>query len=83
MGKNPWIAALLNFLTYGGGYLYSGCRVKLGIGLLAVFLVMGGETILSPGGHFSNPFGTHMLSMSVLSLVLAYDAFSEASSNGG
>lgn len=75
MGKNPWIAAMLNFLTYGGGYLYSRIRMRLGAGLLLVFLVMSLETIISPGGHFSNPFGTHMFSMTVLSLALAYDVF--------
>ena len=66
---------MLNFLTYGGGYLYSGVNRRLGSGLLLVFIVMGIETVLSPGGHFANPLGTHMLSMTALSIVLAYDVF--------
>ncbi|MBI4174293.1 MAG: hypothetical protein HY517_01500 [Candidatus Aenigmarchaeota archaeon] len=39
--KNPWLAAVLNFLLYGLGYIYNGKRVGLGILLLVADLVMG------------------------------------------
>jgi hypothetical protein len=38
-GKSPWIAAFLNFVTWGGGYIYIRHRMVLGIGLLLVAIV--------------------------------------------
>jgi hypothetical protein len=38
MKKNPWLAAILNFLTFGGGTIYNGRRVLTGL------LVMLGGT---------------------------------------
>ena len=32
--KNPLVAAILNFILYGLGYVYVGKRVGFGIGLL-------------------------------------------------
>lgn len=40
--KNPWVAALLNFLFIGLGYVYNGKRAKFGwlifIAVIALFL---------------------------------------------
>lgn len=73
--KNPWVAAVLNFVFYGAGYIYAGKRKELGIGLLIVFLVMLAETFLGTTGHLENPFDTHLISMFVLSFVVAYDGY--------
>ena len=37
--KSPWIAALLNFLFYGAGYIYAGKKKSLGYGLILVFII--------------------------------------------
>lgn len=41
--KNPWIAAVLNFIIWNLGYIYNSRRIVLGIGLLiaAVLLFFG------------------------------------------
>ncbi len=49
MKKNPWVAAILNFLLFGGGTLYVGRRMLIGL-----LLTIGGtsaqvvEIIVSP-----------------------------------
>jgi hypothetical protein len=35
-GKSPWIAAFLNFVVWGSGYLYVRHRMVLGVGLVIV-----------------------------------------------
>ncbi len=35
-GKSPWIAAFLNFVVWGSGYLYIRHRMVLGVGLVIV-----------------------------------------------
>lgn len=43
--KHPWLAAILNFVVPGAGYLYAGTRVKFGILLIAaMILVLFGPT---------------------------------------
>lgn len=37
--KNPWIAAVLNFLVPGTGYLYAGTRIRFGILLLGAMIL--------------------------------------------
>jgi len=73
--KNPWIAATLNLLFYGAGYVYAGKRKILGWGLLAVFVVMSAEFFLGAIDHIKDPISTHMISTTLLSFVLAYDGY--------
>lgn len=35
-GKSPWIAAFLNFVIWGSGYVYIKHRMVLGVGLVIV-----------------------------------------------
>ena len=35
-GKSPWIAAFLNFVIWGTGYVYIKHRMVLGVGLIFV-----------------------------------------------
>ena len=35
-GKSPWIAAFMNFVVWGSGYIYIRHRMVLGAGLLLV-----------------------------------------------
>ncbi len=38
-GKSPWIAAFLNFVFWGTGYVYIRHRMFLGVGLLFIFIL--------------------------------------------
>ena len=73
--KNPWIAALLNFLFYGAGYIYAGKRKALGWGLIVVFIIMSVEFFLGSINHIKDPISTHMASTTLLGIILAYDVF--------
>ena len=73
--KKPWIAALLNFLFYGAGYIYADKRKTLGWGLIAVFIIMSIEFFLGNIGHIQDFINTHSISMTLLSFVLAYDVY--------
>lgn len=76
--KNPWIAALLNFLFYGAGYLYIGKKKTFGISLIIVVMIIGVETVLRPMSHLGDPIGTHSVSMTAMGIVLAYDGYKTA-----
>ena len=44
MKKNPWVAAILNLLFFGAGYIYNGKRPMLGYGLVLGWIgVRAGE----------------------------------------
>ncbi len=38
-GKSPWIAAFLNFVIWGSGYIYIKHRMILGVGLVIVTFI--------------------------------------------
>jgi hypothetical protein len=40
MKKNPWIAAILNFLLYGAGYVYIGKNKGFGLALILAWIVL-------------------------------------------
>ena len=86
MGKNPWIAAILNFLIFGLGYIYNGKRTVLGflllMGVASVYLLT-----LLPSSEVSTAIeytGTKLISEILglgfyfIPLGLAYDAYKEA-----
>jgi hypothetical protein len=77
--KNPWISALLNFLIWGGGYIYNGKRRVLGLGLILVaafehspLLFIGLDLLLT------FPYTSYVIGHILLSSFLAYDAYNEA-----
>jgi hypothetical protein len=76
--KNPWVAALLNLLFYGAGYLYIGKKKAFGVGLIIVAVIIGIETVLIPMDHLGDPVGTHSVSMTAMGIVLAYDGYKMA-----
>lgn len=70
--KKPWVAALLNFLIAGLGYLYVGKRVGFGVGLVlweVTFLGLSATNELS---------AIELLSMIMLGLIFAYDGYATA-----
>ena len=83
MKKNPVIAALLNFLLFGGGYLYNGRRINLGILLtLGVVLIRYGEIMIFLSGENRTNWYFLMAGLFCLQVGLASDAYREAKSIG-
>lgn len=75
--KNPWLAAVLNFLFWGGGYIYNGKRVNYGIGLVvATFIVHGLKSIFLPIGSLIRTIVS--LVFIGLSVYFAIDGYKEA-----
>jgi hypothetical protein len=81
MKKNPWIAAILNFLLCGGGYLYLGVRF-----VPALLITVGGTTIqileISQSPAFRHPMWENwpifISGLVVMKLGLAIDAWQVA-----
>ena len=81
MANNPVVAAVLNFLTFGGGTLYVGKRT-----LPAVFLIVGGslaqgaEIYLSPPVTNAIPtvWPFLIVGLVILKIGLAIDGYNEA-----
>lgn len=85
--RSPWLAALLNFLAWGLGYLYAGRRRLLGLSLF--FFVF---TAFAAGGILADPdrfgfktyeslylaVGMVLAAWFVVSAALARDAYLEA-----
>lgn len=74
MPKNPYLAAILNFVLYGLGYVYIGKKIPFGILLIIVDLVF----VYSVSVHnvvFSIPFN---LAWVLLGISFAYDGYKDA-----
>ena len=79
MKKNPWIAAILNLFLFGGGYIYNGKRIGLGIALvLAWILIRWGEIIIFLTNLVFEKWLILFTGLIVLMFSLAADAFREA-----
>jgi hypothetical protein len=77
--KNPWIAAILNLLLFGGGYLYNGKRKGLGLALiLAWILIRWGEISIYLTGLVTGKWLILFTGLIVLMFCLAADAYMEA-----
>ncbi len=78
---NPAVSAFLNFILWGIGYIYNGKRLVLGISLLLAMIIMH-ATVFYLGLHFylTMPGLMIILSHLILSLALAYDAYTDAKS---
>ncbi|MBI4170949.1 MAG: hypothetical protein HY514_04590 [Candidatus Aenigmarchaeota archaeon] len=74
--KNPWIAAILNFILWGLGYLYNGKRLALGL-LLLIGDMMQNIIWLFVGADLPLMLAA-VISFVLISIGLAYDAFKEA-----
>ena len=77
--KTPWLAALLNFLIPGVGYIYTGKRVWFGI-LLIIWQILGFFVASSffpyPEGY--NPWQMDLAAQLLISLIFAYDGYKTA-----
>lgn len=80
--KSPWIAAFLNFIFWGAGYLYIRHRMILGIGL-TVIMAMNFMILISIPAAILLPmselfFVWLSFVWAALSAIFAFDAYREA-----
>jgi hypothetical protein len=86
LAKNRWIAAFLNLLFYGLGYLYLGERKALGAMLFVariVFVIAEVYALAAPissGVVIMTYVNINTIGFTVLGLALAYDAYRLAKS---
>lgn len=79
--KNPVIAAVLNFFLFGGGTIYVGKRVGVGIGLtIGGMTAQTAEILVSPVGSnaIPNQWPFLLAGLVIAKLTLAADAYREA-----
>ena len=85
--KSPYLAALLNLLFFGAGYLYLGKRLVLGSLLFLASIIMfieyfsGTIDLLGHIVSWENIADTHSISMTIIAIALAYDAYKLAIKN--
>lgn len=72
--KRPWVAAVLNFLIPGVGYLYNGSRVVFGTLVLFTSFIATYVFFTIPNAH--TPI--ELVGGLVLGGAFAYDAYEEA-----
>ncbi len=70
--KKPWLAAILNFLVAGLGYIYVGKRVGFGVGMIAVTIIYLGLT-----WNYEYPPIDWLVGIA-LALLFAYDGYTTA-----
>jgi len=77
MGKSPWLAAILNFLLIGLGYVYVGKRIGFGIALVLWSVIVYGATMSTPMFYLQmSPL--ILLDSFVFSVLFAYDGYKTA-----
>jgi len=77
--KNPWIAAFLNLLLFGGGYIYNGQRKGLGFALIIAWvLIRYGEITIFLTNLVFKDWLVLFTGLIVLMFSLATDAYREA-----
>jgi len=76
MKKKPWIAALLNFILMGAGYIYNQKRILLGVGFTIGAVIL---TYIELQLQVSNPV-LHKIMFGAVFLIntcFAIDAYNE------
>lgn len=79
MAKKPWIAALLNIILPGSGYLYNGKRKFFG-SLVAAGYLLTYYIELSTDPTLSERLSSPLMFVAgvILGVAFAYDAYEEA-----
>lgn len=81
MKKNPWIAAILNFLFFGAGYVYNGKRQGHGLALIVAWIVIRYADIqFFLSGTVLNHWFFLMGGLAILQFTFAADGYREAKS---
>ena len=77
--KKPFIAAILNFFLFGGGYIYNGRRKGLGVALIVAWvLIRYGEIAIYLTNLVFEKWLVLFVGLVVLMFSLATDAYREA-----
>jgi hypothetical protein len=73
--KKPWLAALLNIILPGLGYVYAGQRMTFGLGMLltSIFLYWGYSLEDLPAVVWIDGI--------IMSILFAYDAYKDVSAS--
>lgn len=80
MKKNPWIAAVLNLVITGAGYIYVGKRVSFGALLLVADLFAYYWMFTDPVGQKLMENGLITIAGLLYLFAFAYDAYKDAKS---
>jgi hypothetical protein len=79
MKKNPWTAAILSFLFFGGGYIYNGKQSGFGAALVLAWILLRAGEIPIYLTHLVNTQWLILFSgMVVLQFTFAVSAYREA-----
>ncbi len=70
--KNPTLAAILNFIIWGVGYIYLGKKLNFAIILVIAEMVFVGSAFIEPWPTLLT------VGLLVASIAFAYDAYKEA-----
>jgi hypothetical protein len=81
--RSPWVAALLNFLAWGSGFIYAGRRVLLGASLMLFTAAMFFASALAGSGRPAEAFAAALAGYLLVSLALAREAYLEARRRSG
>lgn len=73
--KSPLLAAILNFLFLGVGYLYLGKRKIFGWLMIVAFIIMSIEFLLGTLNHLTNISNTHTVSLTLIAVAVGVDAY--------
>ena len=76
--KNPWLAAVLNFIIPGVGYLYVGRRTEFAVILLAGWIISLGVSGSAFAGASTFDAGLIALSELLMMMAFAYDGYMSA-----
>lgn len=80
--KSPWIAAVLNLILPGAGYIYAGMRVRFGVLLIAAMVLV----LFGPNPEYTRNVDTQTVATDpstivvgiagiMVSIGFAYDAY--------
>lgn len=76
--KSPWVAAVLNLLIWGAGYIYNGVRTAYGVGLIVVEILEHAPLFyLGLEATVSFPIMLYPISHLLISVLLAYDGYKD------
>lgn len=77
--RNPWIAAVLNLLFFGLGYIYNGKRIRFGLGLVSAwFLILIAEILIYLTHKVFDEWTLLFSGLVVLHICFAIDGYKEA-----
>jgi len=82
--KKPWIAAILNVLIFGLGYVYNGKRMGIGVGFMVAWgVVRAGEIAIYLTDLVLDRWLILMGGLVIMQICFGVDAYKEAKAING